>query len=99
MDTRNKNSPTVSGKMRSTSQGENVEKFQLFIEYWVAVDTVAAGLTSVSRQQTESHHQVLVHSRETSHSAEGRGKTMAQQSSNSVRAKWANLFNAIPTPK
>jgi hypothetical protein len=75
--------PTVSGKMRSTSQGKNVEEFRLFIGYWAAVDT-AAGLTGVSRQQTESHHQVLVHSRETSHIAEGRGKTMALQSSNSV---------------
>jgi ornithine cyclodeaminase/alanine dehydrogenase-like protein (mu-crystallin family) len=85
--------------MRSTSQGENVEEFRLFIGYWAAVDTVAAGLTGVSRQQTESHNQVLVHSRETSHSAEGRGKTMAMQSSNSVGAKWANLFNEIPAPK
>jgi hypothetical protein len=48
MDTRNKKSPTVSGKMRSTSQGENVEEFRLFIGYWAAVDTVAAGLTGVS---------------------------------------------------
>jgi ribulose 1,5-bisphosphate carboxylase large subunit-like protein len=60
--------------MRSTSQRENVEEFRLFIGHWAVVDTVAAGLTGVSRRQTESHHQVLVHSRETGHSAEGRGK-------------------------
>jgi hypothetical protein len=84
MDTRNKKIANGERENAIDITRENVEEFQLFIRYWAAVDTVAAGLTGVSWQQTESHHQVLVHSRETSHFAEGRGKAMALQSSNSV---------------
>jgi hypothetical protein len=61
----------------------NAEELRLITGHWAAVDTVAAGLTGETRRQTESYDQVRVYSRETSHFAEGREKTMALQSSNS----------------